>query len=159
MNQAHLHLLLNHAPIIGQAGAICIILVAILRKNATVLRVGLWVLIVSAALGWGAYVTGEGAEEIVEEYEGVNHRMIHEHEEAAEFALWAGLIAGALAGWTLKKSLESDSVPRGWSWGTLIITLWAYSVMVRTGYLGGLIMHPEIRSEKTVEIAAPEGQH
>ncbi|MFC7671286.1 hypothetical protein ACFQT0_30695 [Hymenobacter humi] len=85
MNQAHWHLLLNHAPILGSLFGLVLLLLAVaLRLQPVLLRTGLVTLIVAALLTIPTQLTGDGAEEVVEDQPGVSEPLIHEHEEAAE---------------------------------------------------------------------------
>lgn len=42
MNAAHLHLLLNHIPVIGLLGAVSILAAGAIARNATLVRTSLW---------------------------------------------------------------------------------------------------------------------
>lgn len=147
MNGAHLHLLLNHMPILGSLFGLVLLLVALVRRQPVLVRAGLVTLLVAAALAIPANLTGEGAEEVVENYPGVTRALIHEHEEAAELALWALEFTGALA--LLSLLLLSGGHARA----TLLTRLTlagafiSFGLMARAGNLGGQIMHPETRSD------------
>lgn len=95
-----------------------------------------------------AYYTGEAAEETVEHIEGIVKSAVEEHEESGKIALISVITIGvlSLAGiyLTIKKSPLSKLV-------TIIIllcSLLCFGITMRTGYLGGLIRHTEISSEK-----------
>ncbi len=87
MNDAHLHLLFNHYPIIGTLFGVLFLGYGLFAKNKSILHAGLLLLFLMALLAIPTQLTGEGAEEIVEEL-GVDHDVIHAHEEAAELAFW-----------------------------------------------------------------------
>ena len=147
MNGAHLHLLLNHMPILGSLFGLVLLLVALVRRQPTLVKAALITLLVAAALAIPANLTGEGAEEVVENYPGVTRALIHEHEEAAELAMWALELTGALA------LVSLLLLSRGHTRATLLTRLTlagafvSFGLMARAGNLGGQIMHPETRSD------------
>ena len=83
MNPAHLHLMLNHIPVLGMAFGLALVSLALLRKSEELKRISLGFLIVIALLAIPAYLTGEPAEELVENLPGVSKSSIEQHEEAA----------------------------------------------------------------------------
>ena len=89
MNPAHLHLIANHVPVFAAALAIPLLGVSLWRRDesGTFLTAVLFLVIA----GVGAIVaqrSGHAAEEIVEELPGIEERLIEEHEERAEVAVW-----------------------------------------------------------------------
>lgn len=147
MNDAHLHLLLNHYPIIGTLFGGVFLAYGQFAKNKSLLHAGLLLLFAMALLAIPTQLTGEGAEEIVEEL-GVNHDVVHEHEEAAELAIWFMAGLGLLALATLLISRRTSgraTVLRGLYIVTLLLSLIVFGLMARVGSLGGEIRHTEIR--------------
>ena len=84
MSDAHLHLVVNHFPIIGTILALGILLAGILLKNISVKNTAYVLFIVAAIFAIFSMQTGEGAEEMVEDMPNIGKRIIHEHEEIAE---------------------------------------------------------------------------
>ena len=68
-----------------------------LRKSAELKKVSFGVFVLAALFTIPVYLTGEGAEEIVETYEESSHDVIHEHEETAEKVIWGMGLLGVLA--------------------------------------------------------------
>ena len=64
MNVAHLHLMLNHIPVVGMGFGLALVGLALLRKSEELKRISLGFLIVIALLAIPAYLTGEQAAEI-----------------------------------------------------------------------------------------------
>lgn len=154
MNGAHLHLLLNHLPILGSLFGLVLLLVALVRRLPLLVRTGLITLLVAAALAIPANLTGEGAEEVVEHYPGVTRSLIHEHEEAAEVALWVLEATGALAMVSLLLLAHNHARARLFARLTLAGAFISFGLMARAGNLGGQIMHPETRADA---VSAPLG--
>lgn len=144
MNPAHLHLLLNHFPILGSLFAAGVLLAGIILNDRKVNQVGLVSLVIFTLLTIPAFLTGEGAEEIIEEYPGISHAAIHEHEEAGEFGLWVMVFAGvvALAAFWLQRRREH--LHRTVSIVACVVALVAFGIFYRVGLTGGEIRHPEI---------------
>ena len=152
MNAAHLHLLLNHLPIVGTLLALPLLLLAIgWRKQPAVLGAAVLILAFSAAGAVGANLTGEGAEERVEHMAGVSERTIHEHEERAETATVVSVVTGiaglGLLGWAARRK-EASPLAMG---ALLILTGISAGTMAWTGASGGRIHHPEVRADGGVE--------
>ena len=90
MNAPHIHLMLNHLPVIGLALGLLILLVGLLKKNATVLVVAMSITAVAGISSYPTMYSGGASEDYLEEHEQefqIDHDLIHEHEEAAEIAL------------------------------------------------------------------------
>jgi uncharacterized membrane protein len=107
MNQAHLHLLLNHLPILGTLFGLLILAGGFLLKNDTVKRTALGIFVLSAILAIPAYLTGEGAEEVVEGLPGVTENLIEAHEDMANIFLWMVGALGLIALATFYTDLKS----------------------------------------------------
>lgn len=148
MDLAHLHLMLNHFPIIGSLLALPLLGIAAWRPLERSALIGAVVVLGISAIGAaGADFTGEPAEELVEELPGVSEHWIHEHEERAEVAVVLsvvnGLAALALLGWAYKKG----RTPALGVAGLLALTAGTSGDMAWTGLAGGQIHHPELRRE------------
>ena len=88
MDAGHLHLLLNHVPILGTFFGLVILIIGLLRKNQTLEKAAFITFVVVAVITLPAYISGEEAEHAVEHMAGSSHDMAHEHEELAETALF-----------------------------------------------------------------------
>src|SRR5690606_26021317 len=112
MNAAHLHLLTNHIPIVGISIGLLILAAGFIFKNTVVKRTALAVFIFAALLAVPAFLTGEDAEELIEDMAGISHQLIEEHEDMAAVFIWLIEVTGILAAATLilsfslKKSID-----------------------------------------------------
>lgn len=145
MNLAHMHLLLNHISVVGLPVGLIFLVYGLVKKNTHVQRFSLIVLIALAAFIIPAYLTGEPAEELVENIPGVTKSLIHAHEEAAEASLsltlfTAGLAAVAL--WAHRK----EKLTRQASLAVVVIAIMATLSIAYTCSLGGQIRHSELRT-------------
>jgi type IV secretory pathway VirB2 component (pilin) len=94
MTQTHIHLLITHLPIFGSIlGAIVLAYGIWTKSNET--KVAAYILLLISSIGAGiAYLTGEAAEETVENIQGVVESTIKSHEEFALFAIISLVILG-----------------------------------------------------------------
>lgn len=156
MNQTHIHLLITHLPIFGSI------------LGAFVLAYGLWtkshptknaayLLFIITAIGAGiAYLTGEAAEETVENIPGILKATIEQHEEFALFALISLSILGASSIFALYMTLIKSTMTKSIAQIVLIISIISFGLVARTGYLGGQIRHVEISSAANQNTQAAE---
>jgi Domain of unknown function (DUF5666) len=72
MNAAHLHLILNHVPVLGVVFAGLLLGTALWYRSAQFQRVALVAMVGSALVAVPVYLTGERAEEAVEHVAGVS---------------------------------------------------------------------------------------
>lgn len=150
MDNAHLHLLLNHFPILGSLFGLCLLIYGLLRNNRSLENAGLGTLVIIALITIPAFLTGEGAEDAVEGLPGVTETLMERHEEMAETALWVMIATGiaALAALIISFLRQNRIV-----FLKLVVALMAaatFGTMALTGNYGGEIRHTEIRSSTTV---------
>jgi len=144
VNLAHLHLLLNHFPIIGTIVGVGLFLFSLVGKNDDLKRAGLIIFAVMALLSLPTFFSGVGAEGAIEKLPGVSEVLINRHEGAATLALLFMEITGALSLVGLWHSHEF-SRPARWNVVTvLLFSLITVALMARVGTTGGDVRHPEI---------------
>ena len=145
MTAAHLHLLLNHVPVLGTAFCFAVLLYGVVRRSADALRVALVGLVLVALATIPTYLSGQEAEHQVEGQPGVTHDAIEEHEEAALFALIGAEVLGVGAAAALYLGRGNRVAPRGLLMALLALCALGFTVMARVANLGGQVHHPEIR--------------
>lgn len=150
MNQAHLHLLFNHFPIIGTILCLLLLLFALMRKSDELKRASLGGLVLISLLTIPAYLTGEPAEKVVEHLPGVSEALIESHEETALVAFIVLGVTGAFALAGLLWFRRRPILPTWLATVVLLLTSISVGLMARTGNLGGEIRHTEIRSGTAV---------
>ena len=144
MNQAHIHLLVNHFPIIVPIIAFIVVLTGFAFKSELVKRIAFGLFILGALFTLTAMQSGEGAEEIVEEMVGISHDVIHEHEESAETFAILAYILGLLSATALWASWKNKSWSNYVAYLVVVASLGVISQAHRAGKSGGDIRHPEI---------------
>ena len=144
MNWAHVHLAVNHVPVVLIPVAVALLAFAIVRRSAEITGVSLGLLVIAAVLAGGVYLTGEPAEEFVEHLPGITHETIEEHEEAAEIAAVVTVLAGLSALAMLVAGPGGQQAPTWLLATTFVLAFAAAGLMARAANLGGFIRHSEI---------------
>ena len=146
MNAVHMHLLLNHFPVIGTLLGGAVLLWGTLKQQVPVQKTGAFLLLLMAIVAIPVYLTGEPAEDAVENLPGLSENMVELHEEAAGLAMVIMELTGIAAAWALWLSWKNAAKGRSVFWVAAVLSLFSFAAMARTGYYGGKIRHTEIRS-------------
>jgi len=144
MNPAHLHLLTNHLPVLGTLFGLCLLLFAQIRKSDELKKVSFGIFLVVALLSVPSYLSGEPAEDQVENIATVSKVFLEQHEDAAKVAFIGVLVLGALGLIGLLRYRFQCSC----KWLSPVVLIAAIAVtatMMWTANLGGKIRHSEIR--------------
>jgi uncharacterized membrane protein len=146
VNLPHIHLLLNHFPIIGTIIALGLFLFSLLGRSDDLKRASLVIFTGIALLSIPTYMSGNGAAEKLRKMPDVSAAVLAAHNNAALVALFFIEFAGLFA-WLALWQYRRRGLARGWT----IATVLAFSVvsvyfMAVTGNTGGEIRHTEIRS-------------
>ena len=149
MSLTHLHLLLNHVPVIGLLGVIVLLAIALKLRNDVLTKTSFALLGVLGLLGIATFLTGEPAEEAIEHLPGFSHALTEEHEEIALLATIALSVCGAIAAGALLW-MRRQAMPRRVSGFVFALSLIAGGMMAYTGWLGGQVGHSEIRDTAMV---------
>ena len=153
LTPAHLHLALNHVPIIGLAVACLPVLVGILFHSRGALASGLLAVILCAGTMPFIMETGEEAQEsfvdgsISPGMDVAGKAAFREHGHRAKFTAPVVYAAGILA---LVALLALIKFPRqaAWiGWAVLVGSTLSIALSVWTAEAGGRIRHPEFRPE------------
>lgn len=159
MNDAHLHLVVNHFPIIGLFFGLGIVLTGLILKNKSVINTGYVLLVIAAIFGFFSMATGEGAEELVEDMPNIGHHIIHEHEEMAEKLAIALYTLGLLSIYGFYLNVKNHTRAQLVSIITLVIGIVGVFLAVKTGTSGGEVRHTEIRDTAVElnQVETPDG--
>ena len=146
MNDAHLHMVVNHFPIIGTILAIGILTAGLLNKNQSIINTAYVLFIIGAIFGILSMNTGEGAEEMVENMPGIGWEIIHDHEELAEKMALLLNVLGLLSIIALYLNYKKNTKEKIVSLFILAIGIASLFVIQKVGTSGGEIRHTEIRA-------------
>jgi uncharacterized membrane protein len=154
MDQVHIHLLITHLPIFGSILGGLVLAHGIGTKSYQTVIAAYYVIILSCVGAVIAYLTGEGAEEAVEDIQGVAKNMIEQHEDFALYALVALIAAGVVSILGLYLTIKKSSLANTVALLTLFVATISFGLVARTGYLGGQIRHTEIGTTSTAPVGS-----
>jgi uncharacterized membrane protein len=147
-NDAHLHLLINHAPVFAMLLASALLLACLFTTNRTLHMVALSLVIVAGIGAVAANFTGEPAfEQVAENLDEASTAYLIGHEQWGERTYLACVALGVLA---LIGFVMTLRVERGSRLTALVLLLFsgvANAMLAITATLGGSVMHPEIRDD------------
>jgi uncharacterized membrane protein len=147
MNAAHFHLLVNHLPLAGLLFGLIILVGALVANSKPVANAAQLVLVLAALLVFPAYFSGEGAEHgLMDQVQGIEKPLIHEHEEAALVSLILTIIVGVTAAITLFINNRAKTENKVLIYALLIVGTFALASIAQVAKLGGEIRHTEIRA-------------
>jgi uncharacterized membrane protein len=150
VNYAHLHLLLNHIPVIGSIIAIGLFLMSFFGKNED-LRRSSYILFATVALFTiPTFMTGFAAVGMVKG-PGVDD-LVRRHQGSALLSIWFMMILGTLALIGLWQSQTTKHPPRWNVIAVLIFSLMTVGLISRTSNTGGDIRHPEDRPGNSITV-------
>jgi uncharacterized membrane protein len=152
MNLAHLHLLLNHFPIIGTIIALGLFIASFIGKNDDLKRSSLIVFVAMALITLPTFFSGIGAQRTIRKDNAVAAAIVDRHEGAAILSLFFILVTGTLALIELwrRRRIATEKPWSGTLLAILIFSLITCGLMARVGTTGGDIRHPEIWSVQDV---------
>jgi uncharacterized membrane protein len=156
MNDAHLHMLVNHFPIIGLFFGFLILLFGIIRNNGTLKSTAYIIFIFCTIMGKVSMMTGDKAEHSVEKMAGFSGEYIHEHEEAAELFMKPLYVLGIVSILGLVFVVKKRSSEKIVSICVILIAAICLFLSKGVGTTGGEIRHTEIR-ENASNSNASEG--
>ena len=146
MSLTYLHLRLNHGPVIGLIIGIGLLGVAIAMRKSDLAKASLGLFVLLGITAVVVYLTGESAEEAIENVAGFSETITEQHEE---FALVATVVIGALAAMSLGvlAMFRKKALPRWITLSSFVLALITSGFMGYTALLGGQVRHTEIRPD------------
>jgi hypothetical protein len=146
MNWSHVHLMLNHVPVLGVFFGLLLLLAAKLKKSEELARASLVVFVLIGAAAGLVYFSGEQAEVAVAQIPEISKTLVLQHDDAAFYAVTSACILGGVALLGLFFFRGTRSAPGWFGVVVLLLALLTTGLVVWTANLGGYIRHPEIRS-------------
>lgn len=166
MNAAHIHLLVNHFPIVGVLLSSLVLIIGLLFKQRVVLITAMGLLIFSSLTGVVAYFSGDEAEDALENVAGVNEAQIHTHETWAKYGVGFTAALGVATIIALVMLLKYNEKANAAIILVLLLAFALFGLLSKVGNTGGLIRHPEINGNVqtispadggTGDVAKPDG--
>ena len=164
MSLTHIHLLLNHFPVIGTIIALGLFLVALIGKSDHLTRVCLVLFLGLALLTLPTYMSGNGAQEAICPGmpdqpcpdPNLSRALILTHEGAALFGFAVMQLTGAFAWLGLWQHRRAGQVAKWTLAAVLLLSICTVGIMARVSNLGGDIRHAEIHAGAGETAAAVE---
>ena len=154
MDELQIHLLFNHVPVIGTVAALLVVIIGLVMKNNAVRMTGLAVYLAMALAVVPTYLTGEGAEDRIENIAGISKEVIETHEDMAQFTLWIMLATAAIAAVALFAQWKSMSIAPLISTMFVVIAIGASIQIGLTAHEGGKIRRPDLGSQPVLPTGA-----
>jgi uncharacterized membrane protein len=156
VNTAHVHLLLNHFPTIGTILGFGLLLLAYVRNNDHMKQVSLEVFFVIALITLPTYLSGNVAQQAIQDDPTVSKERIAVHQDAAALASVFMGLTGILAWCGLWQLRRSARPPAATVAAVLLLSVVTIALMTRAANIGGEIHHAEIRpaGEATAQASA-----
>jgi glucan phosphoethanolaminetransferase (alkaline phosphatase superfamily) len=142
MNYAHLHLVINHAPLFGLVFGFCLLMYFIRKRTEEVARIAMYTFILSAIASLVTYISGDNAQHVIENIKEVNKKVIEEHEKLAKIANLFTIITGSASfSWFF---IKNEFTKRYVAIGLTAVCLMGIGFMSKTANIGSQIRHGEI---------------
>jgi NADH:ubiquinone oxidoreductase subunit 4 (subunit M) len=146
LDAAHIHLMLNHVPVIGAPLLALLLTIGLVRGSRELVTVSLVLAAGLAVVTGFVYLTGEPAEKLVEHAPWFREAMVETHEEHATVSLVAILATGvvAAAAVVMRARPRVGSGLSRLTWAGLVLS----SILLGwTAWSGGQIRHEEVRAD------------
>jgi hypothetical protein len=147
-NSAHLHLILNHFPVIGTAFVVFAFGYGVFTNNDKIKKLSMFILVLVGLITIPVFLSGGKAAGLVRGIEGVFEEHIEPHEEFAKISFISMEITAfvSLLGFVLFRS--EKNIPAWFGIMLLILMLAVTGMMLYTSHLGGRISHYELMQMK-----------
>ncbi len=143
MNAAHLHLVINHIPVLGTVFGLVLMALGLARKSEELKKIALGTFVAVALAAVITYLTGEPAEVVVKKVPGLADGNFESHEDMAGAAMAASAVIGAAALVGLVVFHGRRPMNKWFANLVLLGALVVTGLMSYTAYLGGQIRHTE----------------
>jgi uncharacterized membrane protein len=146
MNWVHLHLALNHIPVLGSLFVVILLVLGLIKRSDELKRTSLWGFLVLTLMSIPIKFTGDSAYEKTSAEAWMSAPIAEAHEQSADQATTGVFLLGIAAAFGLFRGRGKRTIPTWVYATTLILALATFVLMARTANLGGQIRHTEIRA-------------
>ena len=157
MDELHLHLVVNHLPIIFPVVGIIILIIGIFSKSEVTKRNAYIIFILGAITSIAAMGTGEGAENSATKIAGLSENLIKKHEEVSEIFAALTYVLGAISLVALIASFRNSVISKYAPFVVGILAIVCLLFAQKVGTTGGEIKHNEIRTGQDFDYRNFEG--
>ena len=156
MSLVHIHLVLTHVPVLGTVFGLLLLLAALVWRSDHLRRAAFVSFVACALAAAPTCLTGEAAEEAVEDLPGVTDAQIERHEDIAAVALALSVTLGVIGLAGLVSAARAPRVSRASGYAAAFVGVVTAGVMAVTANSGGGIRHSEMHS--TAAPVVPDGR-
>lgn len=146
LSPAHLHLFLNHIPILGTFALVVLLGLGLFRRSDELLKLGLSATVILALFTFAVRQSGHSAEHQLEHESWFDEDRVEEHEELADAGFYIMLAVSAVALIARWRARGERPASRAWSGMVVAGLLAAGGVFGAAALEGGQIRHEELRS-------------
>jgi uncharacterized membrane protein len=143
-NVVHIHLLINHFPIIGTIIGLGLFLIALFGKSEDLQRASLVIFLCMALLTMPTYMSGSAALDAIRHLPGIPLGLVIQHQNAALLAYLFMEFTGLVSWFGLWEYRRNSRLGGVTLTTVLILALATVGLMGNAGNLGGKIRHGEI---------------
>ena len=151
---AHLHVLINHIPVIGLPIMLLLLLWGLARREDAVVRAALIGTVLLAAGTWLTDFTGDGAKDDIRHLAWANKDVITAHEDAGDQAEMLAIATGVVALGTLVLARRGRPMRRPLVLVVLVLLGGSSALAARAAWRGGKIRHDEFGLTPPADSAA-----
>ena len=144
--QAYLHILINHLPIIGTAMGTLALMIALCYRQRAALVTALALLLVSGIAAYPVYKTGEGAYKPIRKIaDDAGAEWLDEHMDRADRWTWVFYLMAVLAIAAIVVPVKWPSAALPLAGITFVVSILALGAGGYIAQAGGRVRHTEFR--------------
>ena len=159
MDWVHLHLALNHIPVLGTLFVGLLLVTALIKQNRELTQLSLIWFVALTLVSIPIKFTGDFAHQATADSEWLPTELVADHEQAADQATGAIFLLGLVAAYGLFQGRGNRPIPTWLTAAIAILTLVTFALMARTANLGGQLRHEEIRPTTHGTMSATKAVH
>ena len=147
----HLHIVLNHFPLIGSVFVLGLLIASAYMKNDDMRRVSLILFVVLGLLAIPTYITGAAAGWAYQGRPDMSVQILDAHRDAALMAFMFIGLTGLVSWLVLWRERRYGRASTAGFYAVLALGIVALLTIVEAGSLGGTVLRPELREGAMAE--------
>ena len=147
----HLHIVLNHFPLIGSVFVLGLLIASAYMKNDDMRRVSLILFVVLGLLAIPTYITGAAAGWAYQGRPDMSAQLLDAHRDAALLAFTFLGLTGIVSWLVLWRERRYGRTSNAGFIAVLALGFIALLTIIETGSLGGTVIRPELREGAMAE--------
>lgn len=147
----HLHIVLNHFPLIGSVFVLGLLIASAYMKNDGMRRVSLILFVVLGLLAIPTYITGAAAGWAYQGRPDMSVQILDAHRDAALMAFVFIGLTGLVSWLVLWRERRYGRASTAGFYAVLALGIVALLTIVEAGSLGGTVLRPELREGAMAE--------